>query len=123
MIREEGPERKILTGDICLCHIWNNNDPNNTDYNYAVSKSGAKLVSRGSRHSQARKCEDRCQKNLLSKRDPETPKKRDWLSKLAILTWKGTRIQERTNRNIITFSKTFAMPLPMKKAWKLTQEP
>ena len=28
---------RLLTGDVFLCHIWNDNDPDDTDYDYAVS--------------------------------------------------------------------------------------
>ena len=33
-----------LTSDVCLCHVRNNNDPDNADYDYAAARSEAKLI-------------------------------------------------------------------------------
>ena len=64
------------------------------------------------------------QNDLLSERDLETPKKWNRLSSQHSPSCKDQKPRRiLTRMKIRALRQTFAMPLPTKKAWKLTQDP
>ena len=66
--------------------------------------------------------EEGCQDDLLLERDSKAPKKGNRLPLLAVNTSPGWG-DELTKAKMMTLRTTLAIPLPTKKAWKLTHVP